>query len=159
MPTVQEARDRVFTHFGTFWDAQIVARGINASPFYVIYQNVDFDPEKDVRGWPQPHAKIDVQHITGGIVSLGGTGPNARRFRREGFVAVEINTLKGDKDTQGGTVLNDQLVQVAMDAFDGVHLLGNIWFQDVFPVEAGPDEDGQFFISTVSAEFIYDEIK
>lgn len=156
MTTIAEARDRIFTHFSTFWDAQIVARSIAANPFYVIYQNVDFDPEKDVRNWPQPHASIDVQHVTGGIASLGGS---SRRFRREGFVAVEVNTLKGDKDTEGGTVLNDLLTQVAMDAFDGIHLTGNIWFQDVFPIEAGPDDKGQFFRTTVTAEFTYDEIK
>lgn len=156
MTTVAEARDTIFTHFGTFWDAEIVSRAINADPYYIVYQNVDFDPEKDVKGWPVPHSKIDVQHFDGGQVSLGGS---SRRFRREGIVAIEINTLKGDKDTQGGTVLNDQLTQVAMDAFDGVHLTGNIWFRDVFPVEAGPDEEGQFFITTVTAGFTYDEIK
>jgi hypothetical protein len=155
MTTVAEARDRIFTHFGVFWDAQIVARSIAVAPFVVIYQNVDFDPES-VSNWPQPHASIDVQHVTGGIASLGGT---SRRFRREGFVAVEINTLKGDKDVEGGTVLNDLLTQVAMDAFDGIHLTGNIWFQDVFPIEAGPDDEGQFFRTTVTAEFTYDEIK
>ena len=156
MTTLAEARDRIFTHFNTFWAAEVVSRSILTAAPYVVYQNVDFDPEKDVRNWPAPYATVDVQHVTGGIASLGGS---SRRFRREGFVAVEINTLKGDKDTQGGTVLNDELAQVAMDAFDGVHLLGNIWFQDVFPVEAGPDEDGQFFQTVVTAEFTYDEIK
>jgi len=67
--------------------------------------------------------------------------------------------LKGDKDALGGTVLNDLLTQVAMDAFDGKHLTGNIWFQDVFPVEEGPDDNGQFFVTTVTAEVQYDEIK
>lgn len=154
--TIATARDAIFTHFNTFWGAEVVNRSILTAAPYVVYQNVNFDPETDVRNWPQPYAAIDVQHVTGGIASLGGS---SRLFRREGFVAVEISTLKGDKDTQGGTVLNDELVQVAMDAFDGVHLAGGIWFQDVYPIETGPDEDGQFFRTVVTAEFEYDEIK
>ena len=156
MTTIAEARDRIFEQFDAFWAAQVVARSILTDVPYVVYQNVPFDPEKDVRNWPQPHATVEVQHVAGGIASLGGS---SRRFRREGFVAIEVNTLKGDKDSQGGTVLNDQLTQVAMDAFDGVHLTGNIWFQDVFPVETGPDDKGQFFTTVVTAEFTYDEIK
>jgi hypothetical protein len=156
MTTIAQARDRIFEQFDTFWAAQVIARSILADVPYIVYQNVPFDPEKDVKNWPQPHATVEVQHVGGGIASLGGS---SRRFRREGFVAVEINTLKGDKDSQGGTILNDQLTQVAMDAFDGVHLTGNIWFQDVFPVETGPDDQGQFFRTVVTAEFTYDEIK
>lgn len=156
MSTIAEARDAVFSHFNTFWNAEVVSRSILTEAPYVVYQNVNFDPETDVKNWPQPYATIDVQHVTGGIASLGGS---SRVFRREGFVAIEIATLKGNKDTQGGTVLNDELVQVAMDAFDGVHLIGNIWFLNVFPIEAGPDEDGQFFRTSVTAEFTYDEIK
>jgi hypothetical protein len=156
MTTLAEARDRVFTHFNTFWVAEVVSRAILPAAPYVVYQNVNFDPEKDVTGWPVPYAEVDVQHVTGGIASLGGS---SRLFRREGIVIVQIHTLKGDKDTQGGTVLNDELAQVAMDAFDGKHLTGNIWFQDVFPVETGPDEDGQFFTTVVTAEFQYDDIK
>lgn len=156
MTTIAQARDRIFTHFNSFWTTEVVGRGVLAAAPYVIYQNVDFDPEKDVSNWPQPHVEIEVQHITGGIASLGGT---SRLFRREGFVLAQIKTLKGNKDTDGGTVLNDELTQVVMDAFDGIHLTGNIWFLDVFPVELGPDDQGQFFITTVTAEFQYDDIK
>jgi len=156
MTTLAAARDSIFTHFNTYWTSEVVTRGILTAAPYVVYQNVDFDPEKDVSGWPVPHVEIEVQHITGGIASLGGS---SRLFRREGLVLVQIKTLKGNKDTQGGTVLNDDLTQVVMDAFDGVRLTGTLWFKDVFPVELGPDDGGQFFITAVTAEFQYDDIK
>lgn len=156
MTTIAEARERIFSQFNTYWNTEVVSRGILAAAPVIIFQNVNFDPETDVPSWPVPHVEIEVQHITGGQASLGGS---SRLFRREGIVLAQVKTLKGDKDTQGGTVLNDQLVQVAMDAFDGKHLTGNIWFRDVYPVELGPDDKGQFFITTVTADFQYDQIK
>lgn len=156
MPTLSEAKDTILTEFSTFWAAEVISRGILTSVPYVVYPNVDFKPDKDIRNWPQPYVRINIQHVSGGQVSLGGT---SRRFRREGLVLTQVNVLKGDKDGLGGTVLNDLLAQVAVDAFDGKHFAGNIWFRDVFPIEEGPDDQGQFFRTTVTAEFTYDEIK
>ena len=99
--TITSARDAVFTLFKTAWDLQ-------GSPPDVIYQDVQDDPPNNVNSW----VRITMIHNEGRQVTLGESG--SRRFRRFGFVTVQIFTKAGD-----GLTTNDTLTKVAIDAFEG----------------------------------------
>lgn len=141
LSTFVAARDEIVTVFKTAWDA------ITPPVPPVIYADVESDPPKDATSW----AAVQVLHQISGQATLGESGN--RRFRREGLVVVKIYTKAGD-----GLATNDLLSKVALNAFEGkTSASGSVWFRNVRMQEGGQDGDWQ--ISTVMADFEYDEVK
>lgn len=101
----------------------------------------------------KPHLEIYVRHQDGEQTTMGE--PGCRRFSREGLVEVRIWVPE-----DGGLTLADDLVTVAVTAFEGRTALlsgEEIWFRNVRAPETGPNKT-KYRVS-VLADFEYDEVK
>jgi hypothetical protein len=66
---------------------------------------------------------------------------------------ADIHTTAGD-----GLVASDFYSKVVVDAFEGkTSASGSVWFRNVRLIEAG--QDGDWHVSTVIADFEYDQVK
>ncbi len=140
--TIAAARDEILLHFRTAWDLGTSTR--------LLYDDKHRDLPENA-----PFARITVQHTiafqatVGGRISSGGGG---QRFRRFGLVTVQIFTISGD-----GLTINDTLVQLALDAFEGTSTGSDrVEFRNVRSNEVG--QDGPWFQTNVMAEFTYDRL-
>lgn len=141
LSTFVAARDEILTMFKTAWDAQ-------AAPIpKVVWGDVESDPPKDGAPW----VRVQVLHQLSGQATLGEGG--SRRFRREGLVVARIHTKAGD-----GLVGSDFYSKLVVDAYEGkTSASGSVWFRNVRLNELG--QDGDWHVSTVMADFEYDEVK
>ena len=141
LSTFVAARDEILTVFKTAWDAQ-------AAPIPpVVWGDVEGDPPRDATAW----AWARVLHQTSDQATLGESG--SRRFRRLGLVIITIYTKAGD-----GLVFSDFYSKLVVDAFEGkTSASGSVWFRNVRLNEFG--QDGDWHVSTVMADFEYDEVK
>jgi hypothetical protein len=122
--------------------AAFVAAWGSSGPY--VFDNEDFEPPTDAV-W----ARVAVRHSGAGQETLGG--PGNRKFERRGAVITQVFVPQGT----GTTVLSGLLAAVR-GTFEGVTLAGTtVRFGDVVVRENGPD--GSWFMSTVEAQFTYDE--
>ena len=140
--TIAAARDEILLHFRTAWDLGTSTR--------LLYDDRHRDLPDNA-----PFARITIQHnvstqaTVGGRISSGGGG---QRFRRFGLITVQIFSISGD-----GLTINDSLVQLALDAFEGTSTgADRVEFRNVRSNEVG--QDGPWFQSNVLAEFTYDRL-
>jgi hypothetical protein len=140
--TIDQARDEILGTFRTAWLADSVSQSVP-----VLYSDVSQEPP-DTGAW----ARVTINHTTSRQATLSNeTG--ARRFRRVGFVTVQIFTPTG-----GGLTLSDGLTTIAVRAFEGVTTTpGRVLFRNVRPIEVG--QDGNWFNMNVVADFEYDEVR
>ena len=145
--TITEAKDAMLAQFNTVWNADA-----EASKYPIAWPDTKFDvPNEDtVRAW----VRVQIIHNpgAGGQATLSGdTGQ--RRYRRFGVLFVQVFTIFGDSNS-----LSEQLVRVAMSAFEGVDLAPTgVIFRDVRFTEVG--QDGAWAQTNVSANFEYDEVR
>lgn len=97
-----------------------------------------------------PWAEVGVYHVTGRQATMGMV--NNRTFRRYGYVEIRIHTPEGDGFTMG-----DTLGIIVHDALEGETTPGGVIFRDVRATEDG--KSGSFSVTTVTADFEYDQIK
>lgn len=140
--TVAAARDEMLLHFRTAWDLGTSTR--------LLYD----DKHRDVPD-NAPYARIMVRHNLVEHVTIGGrigSGGAGQRFRRFGIVTVQIYTISGD-----GLTVNDNLVQLALNVFEGARTgLDRVEFRNVRSNEIG--QTGPWFQTNVIAEFVYDRL-
>lgn len=141
--TLTQARDEILSQFRTVWLADPATLGIQ-----VLYDGVADDPPDP----PTPFVRVSVRHNPSqpGQVTLAN-GVGQRRFRRTGFVFVQLFGPLGD-----GLVLCDTMATVARRAFEGVATPRDVLFRAVSVNEVG--RSGGWEQVNVSAEFEYDEI-
>lgn len=135
------AKNAILAIFNTAWNAQ----GGTVPP--VIYDDIAQEHPVDGTAW----CRCMVKHTQGYQPTVGGA-PGARRFRRTGMVVCQIFTKTGD----GGT-LNDQYVEVALAAFEGVVVPDGVFFYKVTPKEVGQNDN--WFQTNVIAMFEWDQIR
>jgi hypothetical protein len=151
--TVTEARDAIMATFRTAWLADPATLA-----YPVKWPDVaqgEFPPKtQDSDGNPLAWARIVINHNpgAGGQGNLSGdTGQ--RRYERFGNVIVSLFAPIGD-----GMAKADEMVRVAMQAFEGVRTAGTgIVFLRVRFAEIGPD--GAYTQVNVLADFEYDEVR
>lgn len=142
------ARDEILTLFRTAWRADATSL-----PVALYYDDVtgELPRDADTTANPDPWAHIQVRHVTGDQATLAGA-TGQRRFRRTGLVFVRVYTPFGQ-----GLSLNDALAMIAVRAFEGKKTPSDVWFRGVRSEENGID--GAWFLTTVTAEFLYDEVR
>lgn len=141
MTTPTEARDEILSAHKTAWDADATA-----SLYPLVYWDVS--GEKPETPW----ARVTVRHQDGEQVTLSNEA-GQRRFRHFGVVTVQTFTKYG-----GGMSLNDELVAVSKNAFEGVTTSpGRVIFLNVRINEVG--QEGHWFQTNVLADFEYDEVR
>lgn len=143
-----EARDAMLALFKTAWDAQTPPVPI------VIYDDMRSQPPTDSESW----ARVNVQHANTVQATLGGVG--GRRFRKNGVLTVQVFTplAGGPGSAGGGLTVNDALVKIAVDAFEGRSTRPDgVEFRGVTPREVG--QSGAWFQTNVIVLFRYDIIK
>lgn len=140
--TVTQARDEMLALHRTAWLAD------SASKDYPIrYWDVAYEGDPDT-----PWVRVTVRHEDGRQVTLSNEA-GARRFRHFGVITVQVFTKYGT-----GLTLNDQLVRITKNAFEGaVTSPGRVIFRNVRVNEVG--QDGQWFQTNVLADFEYDEVR
>jgi len=131
-----EAKKELIDAFKTYWEAFPIS-----SPVPVAIPNQEFEKPSN-----SPFIRLEVRHSTGGAASI-----STKHFIRKGFFFVQVFTL-----FESGSYLNDQLCQIALNAFDGKDING-IWFRDSTVREVGPD--GKYYQQNVLHSFEYDEHK
>jgi len=143
--TRAEARDELLLHFTTKWNA-----GTPPIPL-LLYDDKHRDLPTDA-----PYARITIKHNISPQVTIGASvaqGGNGVRFRRFGLVTVQVFEISGD-----GLTGADVLVDLALDAFEGEKTgLDRIEFRNANAEEIG--EDGPWYHTNVTAEFVYDRVK
>jgi hypothetical protein len=138
MTTFEQARDDILTLFKTAWDT---------TTYPAVYEDTKGDrPASDT-----PFARPRIRHTTGGQASLSG-GLGTSRFERIGFLLVAIYTPQGSGLTNAYS-----LAKIVADAFEGTASPNGVWFRNVRINEIGPD--GDFFVTNVVVDFVYDEVK
>ncbi|RKZ20191.1 hypothetical protein DRQ50_00095 [bacterium] len=140
--TIAQARDEILGTFQTAWLADSVSQLLP-----VLYSDVSQEPP-DAGAW----ARVTINHTASRQATLSGeTG--ARRYRRFGFVTVQLFTPTGE-----GLTLGDELTTIAVRAFEGVTTApGRVIFRNVRPIEVG--QGGSWFQTNVLADFEYDEVR
>jgi hypothetical protein len=99
-----------------------------------------------------PWARSTLIHVTGFQATLTD-GSGRKRFRRTGFLTVQIFTPTGE-----GLSSADILAKLISDAFEGQSSPLGVWFRDVKTNEVGSD-DGNWYQTNVVIDFEYDEVK
>ena len=140
--TQQEARDRMQVEFINNW---IVGGGDTSELTPVAYDNEEFAIPNTDTAW----VRLNIQFNVGFQDSFGNE--NNRGFRREGFVFVQIHAPENQS-----METSDILGRTALDIFDGKNL-DEIHFINGTYRNVG-NVDG-FYMSMVSVEFQYEEIK
>ena len=141
MRTRAQARDEINGLLKAAVDAYNTANG---STYQVFYEDVD-KAEKDATG---AHLRAFIKHNEGEQLTLAGVGN--RRFSRVGVVMVQVMTPFGD-----GFTLDDALVTVARNAFEGVSTPNGVWFRKVSVKDVG--KTGGYQQTNVTANFEYTE--
>lgn len=148
--TVEQARDQIHTRFRTAWLADT-----NTQNYFVKYEDVaQGDRPEKAATKPAPWARFTLRHNpgAGGQATLSGdTGQ--RRYRRFGTITINLFAPKGD----GLKILDQEMIPVAMQAFEGQTTAGGVIFRNVRPAEVGPD--GDYFQANVLVDFEYDEVR
>lgn len=140
--TIQQARNEIIAQFRTTW----LADG-NSSGIPILFANVGGQVIPTSGAW----VRITVQHTEGSQPTLSGA-TGARRFRRFGFVTVQVFT------PTGFSTLADVLTMIAASAFEGITTSpGRVMFLRVRPVEIG--QEGNWFQTNVLSDFQYDEVR
>lgn len=153
--TITEARDDILGRFRTAWLADPLS-----APIAVKWPDVaqgEFPPKtEDADKNVIPWARITVLHNpgAGGESAISGDGGVAarRRYTRLGTVTVNIFTARGD-----GRTLSDQLVIIAMRAFESQRTPNGVIFRNVRPTGVG--KDGAYYQANVVCDFEYDEVR
>lgn len=143
--TPEQARDDILTAFAAAWASKTPAVNGGAVPPVKYDQVASSEPPQDT-----PWARVTVMHATGTQRSMGTVG--SRLFSRTGVVTVQVFVPGGQ-----GLALADRLGKIALDAFEGQHTPGDVWFRDATLREVGPD--GPWWQTNVVATFAYDEQK
>jgi hypothetical protein len=104
--TFEEARDVIFEHFQTEWDAKSGAIVEASEPVEVFYENLD-EPDREPDG--DFYAKVSLNDTFAQDAVLGGT-----LYDREAILRVEIYTPGGV-----GLAANDRLAQLVVERFRG----------------------------------------
>ena len=143
--TRAEARDEILLHFTTAWN-------LATPPVPLLLYD---DKTRDLPT-NAPYARITIKHNVSSQVTIGAPksqGGNGVRYRRVGIVTVQVFEISGD-----GLTGADVLVDLALDAFEGEKTgLDRIEFRNANAEEIG--EDGPWFHTNVTAEFVYDRVK
>lgn len=140
--SISQARDAILGTFKTAWDAQTPP----VPP--VVYDGISGEPPRDGGVW----ARVSVKHGPSAQATIGGS-PGNKRFRRIGFVVIQLFVPIG----QGLTVA-DRYAKVAVDAFEGKATKPDgAFFYNVRANEIGPTDD--WFQMNILAEFQWDEVK
>ncbi len=148
--TVKTARNEIYARFNTEW----LADGLTAA-IPVLWGNVKGDPPVgvDSDGFGLPWARVTVQHAVGGQRTLGGDAKSL--FGRDGFVTVQLFGPVGLGFDDNS--LMDDMIEVALRAFDAQVTPSNIWFRNGTPTEVGVSE--AWFQTNVVVEFTYDQLR
>lgn len=144
------ARGEIFQTFLTAWNANTPAVNGGVIP-EIRWQGVE---SRDTPPTNAAWAHIFITHEAMNQQTLGETGN--RRFERRGMVTVVVNT---PLSLGQGLTLNENLATIAKDAFEGISTANAIWFRDVLIKEVGADPEGPWFVTHITAEFRYDELK
>lgn len=123
--------------FNTYW----------AGETSVAWDNKTFRPD-DV----EEYVRFSVQHTPGASGPAGLEAGSAKRYRRLGFVFVQVFTKAGS-----GRARSDALVDKALKFFEVQAPPAGVAFQDPSPAEVG--RDGGWFQVNVSSGFQYDTLR
>lgn len=139
--SITEARDAMQSMFATAWNAQ-------TPPVPVLaYDDKPFTTPPGTHSW----ARVSIIHNKGIQATLGAIG--SRRFRKLGIIVVQIFSPSG-----GGLTVNDALVKIAIDTFEGKNTKPDgVTFLNVRSQEIGTS--GSWFQTNVTSQFEYDIIK
>lgn len=137
------ARDDMLGLLNTAWLAD------SASQNLTLY--FPDKPEQPVPSGSLGYARAQVQHATGGQASLAGDSGTSRQ-EKSGVLTVQIFTQFGK-----GLSLNDQLVDIVENAYEGKATTSGIWFRNVRSTEIG--KSGEWFQTNVLIDFEYDLIR
>lgn len=130
--------------------AGLFAQAWQTTGYPVVYPDKASTVPSDENNRPRAWARFTYEIVSAEQATLGERGN--RRFRRDGLVQVQIFTAAGD-----GLRLCHELTKLVCDAFEGYTDSENIWFSSVFPQRPVPD--GPWTMTTVVAQFQYDEVK
>lgn len=135
--TFEVAMDEILGVFKTAWDT---------TGFVALYENIaEAIPTTQV-SW----ARATLRNSTGRQATLSGANA-AQRYRREGFLTVQIFIPIGEGLPQAYS-----LSKVVTDAFQGTTTASEVWFRNIRVNEIGPD--GEWFQTNVIIDFTYDEV-
>ena len=151
MPNRSDARQSIYQILHTAWQASSHTRDeklvwVNVSADVPIEPNQFNDTSV-----PSLWADVSVQHVSSEISSLRGTN-GLKRYRRAGFVRVNVYTPTGD-----GLEFNDIVVGVVSDGLEGKTTANGVELRSASSQEVG--NSGPWFQSVVTVEFEYDEVK
>ena len=138
MTTLNDARKAVYNQFTDNW----IVDGTPLSPF--CFDNETMNGELT---W----ARCSVRSMPGGQSTLGQKGN--RKYHRKGLARVEVYVPPAS-----GLSEADRLCRAAAEMFEGSALAG-LKFYDATTAEVGLVDDDRWFLSTVSVNFDYEEIK
>jgi len=138
MPTPNQARIAMMAAFSAGW---------NESVYPVSYDNAAYTPPTGVTSW----AKFSIKFVGGGQISLGST--DNRRFRRWGFLTIEVYTMANT-----ATSASDTLATTALNIFDGKDFSG-VRFREGRIETVGEDAEGKWYEQDAVLYFEFDENK
>jgi hypothetical protein len=140
-----EAKDEILALFKTHWDANVGAVGVTVNS--IVYDNDDELDAPPVPYW----VRVSVV-LTPGGGQRTMSEPGRRTFERTGTVFVNVFAPKGE-----GVTTAQRLAKIALDAFEGKHTAGNVWFVNG-RVESGGQARNAYQENAV-VDFTFDEIK
>ena len=145
---VTQGRDAIYSQIKTTLDGDLIS-----APIKVLYWDIGQDVPKTQDALTEAADPYIVAHVAfngGGQATFADQNGQAK-FDRRGIVTLQIHAPFGT-----GQVLNDQLLEICLSAFEGKHANG-VWFRNVRPVDIG--QRGQYFRSNVVAEFEFDQLR
>jgi len=149
MPTPAVARTDMYSMLKTAWDA-----GASTSGKTLLYDNVTADvpqAESGSTGDPDLWGSVRVEKNLSRVRSLRGDG-GLRRFRRVGFLVLEVYTPAGN-----GLLSADAVVKVVLDGLEGQTTANGVYFRNAQVREEGVS--GPWFLTVITVDFEYDEVK
>lgn len=149
MPSHEVARTDMYSAVKTAWDA-----GASTAGKTLLYANVTGDVPVDevgATGEPEPWGAVRLENSISTAQSLRGEG-GLRRFRRVGLLFVELYIPAGN-----GLSLADQMVKVVLDSIEGQTTANGVYFRNTQVREEGVS--GPWFLTVITVEFEYDEVK
>lgn len=132
-----EATDAILGIFKTAWDT---------TGEVAIYEN----RKKDKPPTDDPYCRVFIRHTAGNQGTLS-SATGSVLYNREGQVIMQVFVPIGK-----GLQKAYELCRVLSDAYEGSSS-GGVWFRNVQLREVG--NEGNWFQTTVTAEFQYDELK
>jgi hypothetical protein len=149
MPSQAVARTDIYSAVKAAWDAGAATAGK-----VLTYANVTSDVPVDeigATGEPEPYGSVRIENSISSVQSLRGDG-GQRRFRRVGLLFVEVYIPAGN-----GLSLADQIVKVVLDDVEGQTTANGVYFRNAQVREEGVS--GPWFLTVITVEFEYDEVK